>query len=125
VTVQLDLNGRAQSERVCACPCKRSLEGRRRSAVYYSAACRTRAWKERHNIAGIRYVKASQNGKSRSGVQISYYRAFKALTAYTGLDDWEIEIALEAALPERQREVLRERGAFLFEHEEHLQQETA
>lgn len=103
--------------RLCACPCKRSLEGKRKSAKYYSGSCRTKAWKQRREITGIRYVKASQNGKSSSGVQISYYRLFKSLTANTGLDDEEIEFALKQAMSTRQVAILRARGAFLFDEQ--------
>lgn len=62
-------------ERLCACPCRRSLKGKRKSAKYFSAACRTEAWKQRRGITGIRYVKASQNAKKPSGVQISLRNA--------------------------------------------------
>jgi hypothetical protein len=34
-------------ERVCACGCGRSMEGRRRNAHYYETACRTRHWRRR------------------------------------------------------------------------------
>jgi hypothetical protein len=61
---------------------------------------------------GVRYVKASQNGKAnRSGLQVSYYRVFKAFTPHTDLDDHEIENVLREALPERQRKQLDERQA--------------
>lgn len=54
-----------------------------------------------------------QNGsqRSRSGVQISYHKAFKALTSETDLYDEQIERALKSALPERQRVLLEEREA--------------
>ena len=56
------------------------MEGMRADAIYASAACRTRAWKRREGITGIRYTKASQNGKSKpSGLQVSYRKAREVL----------------------------------------------
>ena len=75
-------DGVAMSERRCACGCPESMEGMRADAIYASAACRTRAWKRREGITGIRYTKASQNGKSKpSGLQVSYRKATDAAAA--------------------------------------------
>lgn len=109
------------SERLCACPCKRSLTGKRKTAKYYSAACRTAAWKHRAGITGIRYVKASQNGKKPSGVQISLGPMERELTQF--LRAWGFEDAEQTAravvlraVPDRQKsraraQVERERAA--------------
>jgi len=90
-------------ERLCACGCKRSLEGKRKSAIYYEASCRTRAWKQRHRIIGIRYTKASQNGKSRSGVQISYPATRLAVARDLAITR---HLAEDAALAEAERILL-------------------
>lgn len=102
-------------ERVCACGCGRPLEGMRSDAVYASGACRTRHWKARQGITGIRYLKASQNGSSgRSGLQVSFWRAQRALEEWLEAHDvrsprgMSIEI-LEGAMPARQRARLQER----------------
>lgn len=65
--------------RVCACPCNRPLDGKRKSAKYYSAACRKRAWKEARGITGLRYVKASRNGKHSSGRQLTARKGEQAV----------------------------------------------
>jgi len=66
--------------RLCECDCGRSLEGMRSNARYASRACRTRDWKRRRGITGIRYVKASQNAKSRpSGRQLTQRKARTAV----------------------------------------------
>jgi hypothetical protein len=64
--------------RFCACGCGCSLEGMRSNARYASRACRTRDWKRRRGITGIRYVKASQNG-GRSGRQLTQRKAERAV----------------------------------------------
>jgi hypothetical protein len=104
------------SVRLCACGCKRSLEGMRSGARYASAACRTRGWKAREGITGIRYVRASQNGKNRhSGLQLSYHKAVRELADAMDPGNPEcLEVAgriLARALPARQRAQLQERKA--------------
>lgn len=103
--------------RFCACPCKRPLTGRRPNARYATAACRTRHWKERRGIIGLRYVKASQNGKSGPpGLQVSYRKAVLALALdyqregkpwYAAVP--QAERVLQQALPVRQRAQLHAR----------------
>lgn len=100
------------TERRCACGCGRSLDGMRSKARYASAACRTRDWKRRKGITGIRYTKASQNGKSRSGKQVTRGKAIDAairtaLRFAENPDPQEVfETArqeVDRALPARQR----------------------
>jgi hypothetical protein len=87
------------------------LAGKRSDARYASDACRLGAWKAQHNrTAENGYLGRSQGvGKRlnaqtrRGGLQLSYYKTFKAFTALTGLEDHEIERALRAALSDRQR----------------------
>lgn len=94
-------------ERLCACPCKRPLEGRRKSAKYFSAACRTAAWKDRRGITGIRYVKASQNAKKPSGVQISLGNAFEmAEAAVRHADAERVRLGHHRPTPELVREYM-------------------
>jgi hypothetical protein len=95
------------------------LAGKRSDARYASDACRLGAWKAQHNgTAENGYLGRSQGvGKRlnaqtrRGGLQVSYYRAFKAFTAMTGLEDHEIEHALRAALSDRQRAELDRRAS--------------
>lgn len=93
--------------RLCACGCGRSLEGKRRNSRYASSACRTRDWKDRRGIVGVRYVKASQNGKSKpSGCQVSYKKAetFVRISLSGASPELAAHVlrALRMALPERQ-----------------------
>jgi hypothetical protein len=100
------------SQRRCACGCKRSLEGMRSGARYASAACRTRDWKSREGITGIRYVKASQNAKSKSsGLQVSALKMQKVMERRLYEFGYSRLVAKQrafedvyAALPPRQRE---------------------
>lgn len=69
--------------RTCQAPgCNTSLEGMRASAVYCSASCRTRGWKDKKGITGYRAVKASRNGRRRGGLQVSYRKAVDQLARY-------------------------------------------
>jgi hypothetical protein len=88
------------------------MVGKRPTAIYASDACRARGWKERTSYVDPRRANGA-NGKQRrrSGVQVSYYKAFKVLMSETGLYDEEIERALKMALPERQRALLEQREA--------------
>lgn len=68
--------------RNCECGCGCPLKGLRSNARYASAACRTRDWKRRKGITGIRYTKASQNGKSGpSGLQQSHLKSVEQAEA--------------------------------------------
>lgn len=114
---QIDIDGHDAPERICACGCKRSLEGMRRNAIYATSACRARDWKRRAGYADPRRRKASRNGKSgRSGLQVSYSKAVEAVVdaistfsterLSTGVTRDVREIAAEAVLerlPARQR----------------------
>jgi hypothetical protein len=98
------------------------MEGKRKKAVYASAACKTRDWKRRKGITGIRYVKASQNRKS-SGIQVSYWKTralmrlrLVATARRKPFDDLTLNEALDVALgvldeavPAKQRELLEQR----------------
>jgi hypothetical protein len=104
--------GERMTERHCACGCGERLEGMRADAVYASAACRTRDWKRRKGITGIRYTKASQNGKSGpSGLQVSFRKAVETLHLELRLPRLAIQSALEPALSKRQRRQLFEKEA--------------
>jgi hypothetical protein len=97
-------------ERTCACNCGASLDGMRSDAIYASAACRTRDWKRREGITGIRYTKASQNGKSRpSGLQLSYYKTADALVDHFGLSRTQVERIPRPVLSRRQCRLLESR----------------
>lgn len=83
----------------------------RSNARYASRACRTRDWKRRRGITGIRYVKASQNAKSGpSGCQVSYKKAetFVRISLSGASPELAAHVlrALRMALPDRQRALL-------------------
>lgn len=84
----------------------------RSNARYASRACRTRDWKRRRGITGIRYVKASQNGKV-SGCQVSYKKAetFVRVSLSGASPELAAHVlrALAMALPDRQRAILAAR----------------
>jgi hypothetical protein len=85
VSGQLGIDGEVQPERVCACGCPRSMEGKRPNALYASDGCRTKAYKARHNITGYRAVKPSLNGKKRGRRQL-YLRPSEAEALYLAVD---------------------------------------
>ena len=91
--------------RRCVCGCGASLDGRSPRARYVSDAHRARGWKEAtgYTHPGRSSRRNGRNGalRGRGGILVSYYRALKAFTAMTGLEDHEIERALRAALSDR------------------------
>jgi hypothetical protein len=118
VTGQLGIDGQEQPDRVCACRCGRSLEGKRRDAVWYSRACAVR-W-ARSNPGKSLYVARSANKgqtrtrRSRSGLQVSYRRmvdVLEDLFTYQGLDYPRTRAvnAVRYALSDRQKALLTER----------------
>jgi hypothetical protein len=111
-SVQIDIDGHDQPERICACGCKRSLEGMRRNAIYATSACRARDWKRREGYADPRRRKASRNGRRQrpkpSGLQVSFPKAVEQLEEYLTqhghLTPYTTARAiLKGALSERQR----------------------
>jgi hypothetical protein len=107
------------TKRICLCSRKEPMDGMRPNAIYASAACRTRDWKRRAGITGIRYVKASQNAK-QSGKQVSYRKAvtaalvaiYRAERRTPGETRERIaEACVLEVLPTRQREQLERRSA--------------
>lgn len=96
--------------RLCACDCGQPVAPRK-GALYATSACRTRDWKKRRGITGIRYVKASQNGKSGpSGRQVSAVKMRAHVEALLismrlppALARAEAERCVNGALPARQR----------------------
>jgi hypothetical protein len=111
---QLGIDGEMQPERVCACGCGASLDGMRRGAKWVSRACATRWGRENpgrplsdaynHHRTHTR----KRRTPSERGVQLSYYRTFKALTHLVD-DSRELERALKSVLPARQLEILEQR----------------
>jgi hypothetical protein len=73
----------AGSERLCACGCGESLEGKRPNARYRSDACRSRGWKGRAGYTDPRAAKPRRNGqrkaKRKPDLRISYRKALDAL----------------------------------------------
>jgi hypothetical protein len=94
--------------RLCACNCGQPVAPRK-GARYATGACRTRDWKKRRGITGIRYVKASQNGK-QSGLQLSYFKLVRDIPDEP-MSKSELEAWLAAKLSVRQREQLDQRRA--------------
>jgi hypothetical protein len=132
IPTQIDIDGHDQPERVCACGCKRSLDGMRRDAVWYSRAHAVR-WArsnpgksllDAHNANGGRTRRRS----GRSGVQVSYRKAVEAIvkgfTPHT-YGHWcypqsfeddvrqSAEVALRSALSDRQRAQLEQKGKYV------------
>jgi hypothetical protein len=102
-------------ERFCACPCKASLDGMKPTARYATAACRTRHYRER-KLAGEQTprVTSQRRNTKPSGLQISFWKAQKALEDFLGLHDataprnLSLRI-LEDALSDKQRHELHAR----------------
>jgi hypothetical protein len=105
-------------DRVCACPCKQSLEGMKPSARYATAACRTRHYRERQ-AQPVQTPRVTS--QKRSGLQVSYQKALQAAISAIGsfaaarlagsaVTDCEIaEQCVREALSQRQREQLDQR----------------
>jgi hypothetical protein len=93
--------------RLCACGCGNPVPSRR-GARYATSACRTRDWKARKGITGIRYVKASQNGKP-SGLQVPYFGLVNDIPdepmSKNDLEEW-----ITSKLSERQRALIHARN---------------
>jgi hypothetical protein len=89
----------------CACGCGTSLEDKRSNARYASAACRTRAYKERHGIVGYRAIKSSLNGTQSkpSGRQVSARKMERVLVTKHGMPLFRAHEAVQEALPAAQR----------------------
>jgi hypothetical protein len=79
-----------------------------RKRMAREAACRTRDWKRRKGIVGIRYIKASQNGKS-SGLQVSYLKLVSDIPDEP-MSKEEVEQWVTSKLSTRQREQLNQRS---------------
>jgi hypothetical protein len=118
-------DGVAMTERLCACGCGRSLDGMRSKARYASGACRTRDWKRRKGITGIRYTKASQNGKSGPpGLQQSHPRSVEQAEAMLRCaDDERIRTGSHRPTPELAREFMAQ--ALSARQREQLEQKEA
>lgn len=89
----------------------------RKDAIWFSRACAVR-WARANPGKSLSEAYSANKGRTRKrrrpserGVQVSYYKAFKALTSETDLYDEQIERALKRALPERQRALLEQREA--------------
>lgn len=91
----------------CACGCGEPAASRKK-ARYATGACRTRDWKKRRGITGIRYVKASQNGK-QSGFAVSYFKLVDDIPEKP-MTRKELEQWITSKLPARQRELLAQRS---------------
>jgi hypothetical protein len=110
VTGQLGIDGETQPERVCACGCGRSLEGKRRDAVWASRACAVR-W-------------ARSNPGRPSGLQVSYRKAVAVLADWLAVPPTDgctphpeeilAEEILRDALPRRQQQILKQRERRLW-----------
>lgn len=102
----------ALDDRRCPCGgpdgsgCIESMAGVRPSAIYASAACRTRAWKRRTGYVDQRHGKASRNARKRPprrpSLRISYRKAVDAVTPYVGSTD-RAEAILQPLLSEKAR----------------------
>lgn len=117
----------------CGCGCGDAvLDGR----TYLSATHRQRAYRRRVREEMVRVglpaspslraarvsrptgsrngdAQTARNGsqRRRSGLQVSYFKAVEVLTAEVGASRLQIELALEQALPARQRQILEQRDA--------------
>lgn len=103
-------------ERVCACGCGLSMEGRRPGALYALDACKTRDWRRRK-------AKAAQTppvtSHKPSGLQVSHAKSIKCAQAMIevarecpGLPARDLaERFMQLALPAKQRAALQERSA--------------
>jgi hypothetical protein len=113
--------------RFCACGCKRSLDGMRKDAVWYSRACAVR-WGRENPGKSLRDAHSANKRRTGttakpSGLQVSYRRAVEAtVTAIWDFaaerisgNDVSIEDVAEraqrGALSDRQRELLEQREA--------------
>lgn len=120
MTVQLDLNGREQAERVCACGCGRSLADMRRGAKWASRACAER-WRRENPGRPLSdaYNHHKTHTRRRSGPSGVSYAAraadeclarWLALTRHLDIDDAREEakrILFPALSARRQRERLQ------------------
>ena len=118
----------------CECGCGRSVAGWRDGTRFASAACRQRHYRKRVKAemervglpaspslraAGVSHPARARNGdaesapntpqRARSGLQVSYRKAVEVLHAELGASKLSIELALERALPARQRATLEDR----------------
>jgi hypothetical protein len=98
----------ANADRLCVCGCGAPAASRK-GARYATSACRTRDWKARRGITGIRYVKASQNGKP-SGLQVAYSKLVSDIPDEP-MSKEEVERWITSKLSTRQREQLERRAA--------------
>lgn len=103
--------------RVCACPCKASLDGMKPTARYATAACKTRHYRERKAEAErVPRVTSQHRRPKPSGLQISFWKAQRLLELYFEIENpgaiaprnLSLQI-LERALSEKQRDELHAR----------------
>lgn len=99
----------------CACGCGELLVDRRPTARYATAACRTRAWKQRSMYVDQRARKASRNAKPRrptpGQVRLSYPKTLDLLAdvlRHLNVPDADARARreLDAVLTDRQRQAI-------------------
>lgn len=122
IPTQIDIEGHDQPERVCACGCKRSLNGMRRDAVWYSRACAVR-WARSNPGKSLLDAHSANGGRTRrrsgpSGRQVSYRKAVATLADWLNVlptDDSTLhaEEILRPALPARQRARLEQKNVIV------------
>lgn len=129
MTVQLHLDGREQSERVCACGRGCSLDQKRRDAKWASEACQ-KHWLREHPAQPLSAAHMTDvtPTRERSGLQVSYPKAREVLEEHFASrgEDYPHNLAvnlLKAAMSERQRAKLEhriraQRAAFAAEIEQ-------
>lgn len=115
---QLHLDGREQSARVCACGCGASLDGMRRDAIWVSRAHAVR-WGRSNPGKSLKDAHSANKGRTQtrdrpSGLQVSFWKAQRALEEFLDLHDvraarnLSVSILAEG-LSDRQRTLLHER----------------
>jgi len=124
MTRQLHLDGREQSERVCACGCGMSLDGMRRDAIWLSRAHAVR-WARANPGKSLREAHSANKGRTRtrsrpSGAQGSLgkiRRSMELLVIRVAPDlppakaDRLVKVHSLYTLSERQRALLEQREA--------------
>jgi hypothetical protein len=115
VSGQLAIDGHVLPARVCACGCGCSLDEMRRDAIWHSRACAV-GWARAHPGKSLNDAHSANKGRTRKrrtaaerGLQVSFWKAVEVLHAELGSPRLAIELALEQALPSRQREILEHR----------------